>query len=49
MAYGARLESALGAIPRGFKSRILRGFATCFERGVGVMRCGLQLGGGGGI
>ena len=24
MAYGARLESELGATPRGFKSRILR-------------------------
>jgi hypothetical protein len=26
VAYGARLESALGEIPRGFKSRILRGW-----------------------
>ena len=38
MAYGARLESELGATPRGFKSRILRsppepqrcGRAPCF-------------------
>ncbi len=42
MAYGARLESVLGASPRGFESPILRntspgsveipGFSFCFQR-----------------
>ncbi len=32
MAYGARLESVLGATPRGFESRILRNVITAVHR-----------------
>ena len=48
MAYGARLESALGASPRGFESPILRkrinphlgGLFVCLFVGIGVIRTG---------
>ncbi len=45
MAYGARLESALGASPRGFESPILRRneddpCGSFFISGVGAMRTG---------
>ena len=42
MAYGARLESVLGASPRGFESPILRheiGPVTCDDAGDGPFGC----------
>ena len=43
MAYGARLESALGASPRGFESPILRDWLLLLPLVEGALRICLYL------
>ena len=43
MAYGARLESALGASPRGFESPILRHCVALYSLGCRPILCSLYV------